>query len=200
MRHRKAGRKLGRTSAHRKAMLRNLVCSLFLTAARDDDKPRRVTTTVPKAKEARRFAERCITLGKKALAEHDGEDGPSAWQSPHVRRLRALLGRRDAIRCLLEDVAPLYNDRQGGYTRILRLTTRRLGDGADLCYLELVTEPVEERKAAAPAEPVAPRRSAKPAAEAPAEEEQKPETGAPAADPEPEADEADEDEEAKKDD
>ncbi len=182
MRHRKTGRKLNRTSAHRKATLRNLVCNLFLTAERGEDRLLRITTTIPKAKEARRLAERCITLAKKALLGHDGEGAPGIWQSPQVRRLKSLLGRGDAIRCLLEDIAPLYNDRQGGYTRILRLASRRLGDGTDLCYFELVTEPLEERQAE-PVEPVAPTRVAVPAQEtAEAAPEEVPPTGAPEAD------------------
>ena len=147
MRHRKHGRKLGRTTAHRQAMVRNLVCSLFLTA-KADDKPWRVKTTVPKAKEARRLAERCVTLGKRAERDPD--------RALHCRRRAiALLQDKDAIRILFETIAPLYNDRQGGYTRILRLDSRRLGDGADLCLFELVREPLE---VAAPTEPVAPRR------------------------------------------
>jgi large subunit ribosomal protein L17 len=176
MRHRKTGRKLNRTGAHRKATLRNLVCNLFLTADRGEDRPLRITTTIPKAKEARRLAERCITLAKKALQGRQGEGVPGLWQSPQVRRLKALLGRADAIRCLLEDVAPLYNNRQGGYTRILRLASRRLGDGTDLCYFELVTEPLEERQVE-PTEPVAPTRVAAPA-------EETPERGAPEAEEE----------------
>jgi len=165
MRHRKSGRKLGRTSAHRKAMLRNTACNLFLTAQGDDERPLRITTTIPKAKEVRRLAERCVTLAKKALAQHDGEGTPRVWGSHPVRRLKTLLGRRDAIACLLEDIAPLYTDRQGGYTRILRLAARRLGDGADLCYLEMVTEPVEAAIPSGPAEPVAPRRATTPVAD-----------------------------------
>ena len=154
MRHRKHGRKLGRTSAHRQAMLRNLVCSLFHTAADpNDDTPRRVTTTIPKAKEARRLAERCITLGKRALNDPD--------KTLHARRraIRLLQNTR-TVRILFDHIVPLYNDREGGYTRILRLAANRLGDGADLCYFELVTEPVEAR--GPKPEPVAPKRAAAP--------------------------------------
>jgi len=170
MRHRKSGRKLNRTGAHRTAMLRNLVCSLFLTADGADDKPRRVTTSLPKAKEARRLAERCITSARKALVELQGKGKHREWHSPRLRRLQSLLGRKEAVTCLLDKVAPLYTDRPGGYTRILKLATRRLGDGTDLCYLELVTEPLEAAKAAAApaaAEPVAPKKPAAPAPEAP---------------------------------
>jgi large subunit ribosomal protein L17 len=141
MRHRKQGRKLNRTSAHRKAMLRNMACDLLLAAAKEDQ-PRRVTTTIPKAKEARRVAERAITLGKEATL--------------HARRRAlALLGSKRAVKVLFEDIAPLYNDRNGGYTRIVRLAKSRLGDGTDLCYLELVAEAVTAKPEAG--EPVAPR-------------------------------------------
>jgi len=140
MRHRKSGRKLNRTDAHRKAMLRNLVCSLIAAEPADEGAPRRVTTTVPKAKEARRLAERAITLGKKGTL--------------HARR-RALqlLANKRAVKQLFEVVAPLYEGRNGGYTRIVRLAKARVGDGADLCYLELVAEELEGQAAA---EPVAP--------------------------------------------
>ena len=139
MRHRKQGRKLGRTAAHRRAMVRNLICNLFLTTP-GDDQPRRVTTTLPKAKEARRLAERVITLGKRGTL--------------HARRRAlALLQNKRVVKLLFEEIAPVYNDRPGGYTRILRLPKWRLGDGADLCYFELVAEPLE----AAAAEPVAPK-------------------------------------------
>jgi large subunit ribosomal protein L17 len=132
-------------------MLRNLVCSLFGAEPEGDDAPRRVTTTVPKAKEARRLAERCITLGKRGTL--------------HARRRAlALLGSKSVVKLLFEEIAPLYNDRNGGYTRILRLPKWRLGDGADLCYFELVAE-----AAPSAAEPVAPKVAAAP----------EPRTGAP---------------------
>ena len=159
MRHRKEGRKLNRTAAHRKAMLRNLVCSLFLLEPKKEGAPRRVTTTVPKAKEARRVAERAITLGKKATL--------------HARRQAlALLANKRAVKTLFEDIAPLFSSRNGGYTRILRLTKTRVGDAAPLCYLELVSEPVAPAGKAA--EPVAPKVAEAPQARA--EEEQAEET------------------------
>ncbi|MFW6161169.1 MAG: 50S ribosomal protein L17 [Planctomycetota bacterium] len=158
MRHRKKGRKLNRTPAHRKAMVRNMVCNLLRVQPQGDE-PRRVTTTVPKAKEARRLAERAITLGKRGTL--------------HARRRAlALLQSKAVVKTLFEDIAPLYNDRHGGYTRILRLPVSRRGDGADLCYLELVSEPLEEK----PVEPVAPKVTA-----------QAPATGAPEAEPEDDA-------------
>jgi large subunit ribosomal protein L17 len=144
MRHRKKGRKLGRTAAHRRAMVRNLVCDLML-AAPEGEGPRRITTTIPKAKEARRLAEKVITLGKRGTL--------------HARRRAlALLGDKAVVKLVFEEVAPLYNDRPGGYTRILRLPASRRGDGADLCYLELVAEELEAAPRAE--EPVAPKVSA----------------------------------------
>lgn len=125
-------------------MLRNLVCNLFLEEPEDDEQPRRVTTTVPKAKEARRLAERAVTLAKKGTLNAR-------------RRALALLQNKRAVKTLFEDIAPLYTDRPGGYTRIVRLTAWRRGDGTDLCYFELVSEPLAERGPAAE-EPVAPRR------------------------------------------
>jgi large subunit ribosomal protein L17 len=109
-------RKLGRDSAHRKAMLRNLVTDLLREG--------RITTTESRAKEARRMAEKMITLGKR--------------NTLHTRRqaLSYILSE-DVVTRLFEKIAPAYADRQGGYTRILRLGPRR-GDGAEEVYLELV--------------------------------------------------------------
>jgi large subunit ribosomal protein L17 len=122
MRHRKLTIKLGRTAAHRDAMLANMVCSLI--------EHQRVTTTVAKAKAARRIADRMVTLGKQ--------------NTLHARR-RALsvLRNKAAVRKLFEDVAPRHADRAGGYTRVLRLPTRQ-GDGADRAILEWVGAPAAE--------------------------------------------------------
>ena len=152
MRHRKGGKQLSRTDAHRKAMLRNLVCSLFLVEPKEGA-PRRVTTTVPKAKQARRLADKAVTLGKRGTL--------------HARRRAlALLANKGVVKHLFEDVAPLYTGRNGGYTRVIRLAKFRIGDGADLCYLELVSEaPAAGRK---PAEPVAPKVTQAPVDKGPA--------------------------------
>ena len=109
-------RKLGRDSAHRKAMLRNLVTDLLREG--------RITTTEKRAKEARRMAEKMITLGKRG--------------DLHARR-RALAYIYDesVVTRLFEEIAPEYDERPGGYTRILRLGPRS-GDGAEEVYLELV--------------------------------------------------------------
>lgn len=116
MRHRKAGRKLGRTSSHRDAMLRNMVTSLL--------EQERIVTTVPKAKEARRVAEQMITLGKRG--------------DLHARRQAlAYIRSKDIVAKLFDEISSQYASRQGGYTRIIRTGTRS-GDAAPMAILELV--------------------------------------------------------------
>lgn len=135
MRHRKFTFKIGRSGAHRKAMLGNMVCSLF--------REQRIRTTVTKAKQARRLAERMITLGKNGR-DHDR------------RRAAALLRQPDVVATLFTEIAPRYQDRQGGYTRMIKLGPRK-GDAAEMCLLELVSEPVspKAKKTAQSAEEVA---------------------------------------------
>ncbi|MBE0428921.1 MAG: 50S ribosomal protein L17 [Thermoleophilia bacterium] len=116
MRHARQGRKLGMTAAHRKAMLGNMVCSLFEHG--------RIRTTVSKAKEARPLAEKMITLGKR---------GDLAARRQAVARLRS----KDAVHTLFDEVAPRFADRPGGYTRIIRIG-QRPGDAAEMVFLELV--------------------------------------------------------------
>ena len=116
MRHRKAGRRLGRTSSHLDAMLRNMVTSLL-----DQE---RIVTTVPKAKEARRLAEQMITLGKRG--------------DMHARRqAMAYIRSKDIVAKLFDQLSNQYADRQGGYTRIIKTGTR-LGDAAPMAIIELV--------------------------------------------------------------
>jgi large subunit ribosomal protein L17 len=116
MKHRVAGRKLGRTSAHRQALLRNLSAALI-------DKER-ITTTLTKAKELRPFAERLVTLAKR--------------ESLHARR-RALrhIPDRSIVAKLFDTLSARYAQRPGGYTRILKLGPRR-GDNAEMAIIELV--------------------------------------------------------------
>ena len=115
MRHLKSGRKLNRTSAHRKAMFRNIVTSLLWHE--------RVTTTDAKAKELRRWAERMVTLGKRGTL--------------HARRQAlAFVRSRTVVKKLFEEIAPRFRDRPGGYTRITKLGLRR-GDAAPLAVVEL---------------------------------------------------------------
>ncbi len=139
MRHRNANPKLGRTTAHRKALLRNMVTSLF--------REERITTTVPKAKEARRWAERMITVAKRG--------------NLHARRRAASFVRdADVLKKLFDVVAPRYATRPGGYTRILK-TGFRAGDNAPMSILELVGAEF------ASAEPVTDAGDAKQAGKAP---------------------------------
>jgi large subunit ribosomal protein L17 len=123
MRHRARARKLGRTSAHRLAMYRNMVTSLL--------EHERIETTDAKAKEVRRLADRMITLGKRG--------------DLHARR-RALrvIRRREVAAKVFDELADRYRDRPGGYTRLLKLR-RRLGDAALLSVVELVSEPAPEK-------------------------------------------------------
>ncbi len=127
MRHRVDHRKLGRTAAHRKAMLRNMVTSLFASE--------RITTTDAKAKEARRLAERLITRAKKGYAAR--KDGNDAAALAHWRQAARHVQKISVLRKLFEEIAPHYLERNGGYTRILRLN-KRLGDNAQQVMLELV--------------------------------------------------------------
>ncbi|MBD3184374.1 50S ribosomal protein L17 [Candidatus Poribacteria bacterium] len=116
MRHKRKGRKLGRTSAHRKAMLSNMVTSLF--------EHEKIETTLPKSKELRRTAEKLITLAKRG--------------DLHARRQAAVTVRdKDVLKKLFDDIAPRYNERNGGYTRIIKLGYR-FGDGAPMSVIELV--------------------------------------------------------------
>jgi large subunit ribosomal protein L17 len=118
MRHRVAHRKLGRTTPHRIALLRNLTTALF--------ERERIRTTLPKAKEVRPFAERLITLARR-------ED-----DRLHARRLAARdIQDRTVVKKLFDTIGPRFATRPGGYTRILRLGPRR-GDGAEMALLELV--------------------------------------------------------------
>lgn len=131
MRHRVKGRYFARTSAHRAATMRAVVCALF--------ENERIITTLPKAKEYAPFAEKMITIAKQ-----EGD------RLHHFRRALSKLHNKAVVRKLFEDIAPRYKNRQGGYTRILKLTKRRVGDDATQAILELV-----ERKDATPSEPVA---------------------------------------------
>ncbi len=189
MRHRRRGRKLGRSPKHLRAMLRNMACSLILT---EDDyeegdplKPKvpgRIVTTLPKAKEVRRLVERCVRMACRALEIEEqaqahatqAQRGTEAWQSwrqgdgwqkwnqaiaPAValrRRIVALLGSnhqaKRAVQVLMEEIAPRFLDRPGGYTRIVRLARPRLGDAGTRAILEFVgTRDRQAREVVAPA-------------------------------------------------
>jgi len=118
-----AYRKLGRTSAQRKALFRDLVTDLIINE--------RIETTEAKAKELRRFIEKMITLGKR------GDLHARRQAAAFVRRELADEEGRDALQKLFSDIAPRYEDRQGGYTRIRKIGPRR-GDSAPMVIIELV--------------------------------------------------------------
>ena len=139
MRHRVAGRRLGRTKEHRLAMRRNMVASLFQHET--------ISTTIEKAKEVKPFAEKMITLAKKGTL-------------PARRRAIAMLGNRDIVDYedgqtvrkgtvvgkLFSELGPRYLDRTGGYTRIIRLSLRRLGDNGQLVLLQLIGADEDSKK------------------------------------------------------
>jgi len=152
MRHRKSNRKLGRRSGPRKALLRSLVAGLFL-ATPTEDHAERIQTTPEKAKEARRLAERLVTLGKR---------GTLAAR----RRALAILPHKRAVRKLFEEIAPRYAERPGGYTRILHLGTRRVGDDAAQVIFELVGIAEKTGEPVRPEVAVEPEKAAEPAGDA----------------------------------
>jgi len=161
MRHRVAGRRLSRSSAHRRAMRRNMAQSLI--------EHETISTTIQKAKELKPFVEKLITLAKKGKLEHR-------------RRAIALLGNRSIVALeegeqvrkgtvvgkLFSELGPRYLDRPGGYSRIVRLSLRRLGDNGELVLLQLLgaDEPLKKERKKASGKRRA-RRRAKAAAEAP---------------------------------
>ena len=127
MRHLNAGRKLNRTSAHRKALFKNMVLALI--------RHERITTTDPKAKELRRVADRMVTLGKQNdLAAR--------------RRAFAALQSHEAVQKLFDEIAPRFKERNGGYTRVIKFGHRR-GDAAMLSVIEF-TGQEEQTKAKKP--------------------------------------------------
>lgn len=136
MRHRNAGRTLGRNASHRLALMRNLTRALIEHG--------RIVTTVAKAKEVRPFVERLITIAKRGTL--------------HARRLvLARLRDKDATTTLITEVAPRFADRPGGYTRIIRRHERRLGDAGQTALLELLKEGETKVRARQPQAPTAPR-------------------------------------------
>ena len=148
MRHRVAHRKLGRTTPHRKALLRNMATSLILHE--------RLVTTLPKAKELRPFVEKAITLGKAGTL-HARRLAGAYFYAGNTGRMRDV-GRKQkppkpeagmaAIGKLFDEVAKRFETRPGGYTRIIKVGNRR-GDGAEMAIIELVDskpEPLAEKK------------------------------------------------------
>ena len=152
MRHQKNTRKFGRTSQHRDLMLANLVASLIIH--------KRIKTTLAKAKAARPLAEKLVTLGKSGTL--------------HDRRLAiAKIGQKDAVATLFKSIAPSFKDRNGGYTRIIKLGPRD-SDSAKIALIEWVDFVVAEEKtpAATPTKADKPAKAEKTeAAEKPAKAE-----------------------------
>ena len=135
MRHRVAHRKLGRVTEHRIAMLRNQATALL--------RHEHLTTTVPKAKELRPFVERLITIAKRGLA-----DGSANGRALNARRLVMHdLQDREVVTKLFDTLAPRFETRPGGYTRLLRLGFRK-GDAAEVAQVELVGSEFNPRAAA----------------------------------------------------
>ncbi|MBK07201.1 MAG: 50S ribosomal protein L17 [Deltaproteobacteria bacterium] len=133
MRHRKSGRRLGRNGPHRKAMMRNMVSSLIEHG--------RIRTTETRAKELRKIAERLITVGKRGLrdAELNRELDDAAYTQKRLHVFRQILKDikdKDLARKVFE-YAELFSERQGGYTRILKLGYRQ-GDNAPISIIEFV--------------------------------------------------------------
>jgi len=175
MRHQKKTLKLGRTAEHRKALLANQVCSLI--------EHQRIKTTLAKAKAVRPLAERMVTLGKNG--------------SIHARRTAlAALRQKNAVKKLFDDIAPRSAERNGGYTRIVKLGQRK-SDSASMAFIEWVDmaevveeKPAEEKKAKRKETQPKPRETEakreEPRVEEPPTEEEKPaETPTPAEEPKP---------------
>ncbi|MEX0701572.1 MAG: L17 family ribosomal protein [Planctomycetales bacterium] len=172
MRHRLKGRKLGRNSSHRKALFRNLACSLIRSVRVDEAAenppgvPGRIVTTVAKAKELRPMVEKLVTMAKKAIPHEDDADQHAvtaerntpqwkAWRegegwnqwaqaiAPAValrRRAFAILRDKQAVEILFAELAERFEDRPGGYTRVVRLAKVRLGDAGRQALIEFVGE------------------------------------------------------------
>jgi large subunit ribosomal protein L17 len=124
MRHRVRGRKLGRTTAHRKALFRNQLTALFTHE--------RIVTTLAKAKELRPLAERMVTLAGTGTL-------------PARRKILTMVPDKEVVRRLFDEIAPRFTDRPGGYTRVMRLGRRR-GDGAELAIIEFVDYELSEHE------------------------------------------------------
>ena len=154
MRHRKSGRKLGRSASHRTAMFRNMVTSLL-----DVEK---IQTTDARAKELRRLAERLITLARRN-SQSVVERAETAEEQTRLRSKRVAAVRqaakvihgRDVLKKLFGEIAERYVERPGGYTRIVKVG-RRNGDGAEMSIIELVVDAEPEQEVISDPEEEAP--------------------------------------------
>ena len=134
MRHLKNGRKLNRTASHRKALFSNLSCSLI--------KHKQITTTLPKAKELQKFIERLVTYAKK---------GDLHGRRLIMKKIKGKL-KKEISNILIHDIAPNYSDRNGGYTRIIKLSNRK-NDNSKLSLIEFVDMQLEGGNEEVVAEP-----------------------------------------------
>jgi large subunit ribosomal protein L17 len=137
MRHQKSGRKFGRNSAHRKAMYRNMVTSLI--------EHERITTTAAKAKSLRGQVERTITIAVRLgdLLDKPKEERTREEQARYAHAMKQAaktVREREVLHKLFEDIAPRVRSRPGGYTRVVRLGQRRVGDAAEMAIIELVDQ------------------------------------------------------------
>jgi large subunit ribosomal protein L17 len=172
MRHRKAGRVLGRKPAHRRALFRNLVRALITHE--------RIVTTLPKAKEIRPLAEKLITLAKKAATvteaaagKGEAEEKAARARALHYRRLAMAwlgpthgtgiynkkdepVGTDTVLKKLFRDIGPRFKDRPGGYTRIVKQHYRRLGDAGETAIIELLKAGEQKTRLKAAQKPAAP--------------------------------------------
>jgi large subunit ribosomal protein L17 len=155
MRHRKHTFKIGRSGAHRKAMMANMLTSLFRHG--------RIKTTVVKAKELRRWADKMITCAKIGDL-HNRRKAISVMRPNFQSEIE-----KNIINVLFDEIAPKFKERTGGYTRIVKLNTRK-GDGAELCFIELVEEEINSKKSEKPAAKEATATPVEEVTEAPAEE------------------------------
>ena len=153
MRHLKAGRTLSRTATHRLALMRNLTSALIRS------KDGRIITTVEKAKEARPFVEKLITLARKGTLQArrlaKSRLGPCA-HAPAKAGEDDETEKRTILAKLFDDIGPRFHSRPGGYTRIILRHERRLGDGGRTAFLELLKEGETKVRAKTPAPAPAP--------------------------------------------
>ena len=129
MRHNKSFNHLSRPSDHRRALLKNLSCSLIMS--------KRLVTTLAKARALRSYVEPLITCSKPSSVDKFSTSFDKKKPNHPYRKAFRYLGNKSAVKELFSQVGPTVGDREGGYTRIIKLSNR-LGDGADMCMIELV--------------------------------------------------------------
>ncbi len=130
MRHGVVGKRLSRDSAHRKAMLKNLATSVLAKGLSEEQMNRHIVTTVPKAKAVRSLVERLITYAKQ---------GDLAARREAARFVQ----EKPVLKALFEVIGPRYKDRKGGYTRVLKLSSNRHGDNAEMAIISLVEDEIK---------------------------------------------------------